>query len=166
MQSRREIRIMLLLALGQLGLAVGIAWGQSQPAVDDLYRDLQSNERTGQATVQLLKIAASDEKVAQFLAGHLPALIEEDPTPTTAEVQRGLTIRPVWRNAAELAGKLRIKTAVPALTKWLTFSTSPIVGLGVGEESLVDCPAGQAPCSNRRSLDTRIAAASLSTRSR
>lgn len=71
-------------------------------------------------------------------------LIAEDPIPTTAEVQRGLTIRPVWQNATMLAGKLRIRAAIPALVKWLTFSTSPGLGLGTGEEALVDSPAGMA----------------------
>jgi HEAT repeat protein len=144
MCSSRIKQMTTLLGLCQLVLGAGIGWAQSQPAVSRLYRDFQSDEKTDQTTAQLLKTAASDEAAKEFLAMHLPTLIEEDPTPTTVEVQRGLRIRPVWRNAAELAGELKIKTAMPALTKWLTFSTSPGVGLGAGEESLADCPAGRA----------------------
>jgi HEAT repeat protein len=133
-----------LLGLCQLVLGAGIGWAQSQPAVSSLYRDFQSEEKTDKATARLLKIAASDQAAKEFLTAHLPALIEEDPKPTAAEVQRGLTIRPVWQNAAELAGELKIKTAIPALTKWFTFSISPNVSLGEGEEALVDCPAARA----------------------
>jgi HEAT repeat protein len=144
MCSSRIKRMTTLLGLCQLVLGAGISWAQSQPAVSSLYRDFQSDGKTDQATARLLKTAASDESAKEFLAVHLPILIEEDPTPAAAEVQRGFRIRPVWRNAAELAGELKIKTTIPALTKWLTFSTSAGVSLGAGEESLADCPAGRA----------------------
>jgi hypothetical protein len=117
---------------------------EPQPSLDTLYRDLQSERKTDQATVQLLRLADSDGKVKGFLADRLPALIATDPTPTAADYQRGLRVRPVWRNAVQLTGELRIAAAIPALLEWLTFTTSPAQSLGAGEEALVDSPAAMA----------------------
>ena len=142
MRASKAIGIVLLLALAQPGLAPTSA--QSQPTLDQLYQDLQSEDKTDQAMAQLLRAAKTNEKVAGFLATHLPMLLEQGPSPATSEIQRGIWVRPVWRNAALLAGHLRIRAAVPALVRWLTVSTSPVVGLGTGEEALVDSPAGTA----------------------
>jgi HEAT repeat protein len=128
-----------------LGLALcSVMAAEPQPSLDTLYRDLQSERKADQATVQLLRLADSDGKVKGFLADRLPALIATDPTPTAADYQRGLRVRPVWRNAVQLTGELRIAAAIPALLEWLTFTTSPAQSLGAGEEALVDSPAAMA----------------------
>lgn len=62
LQSGRKIRMTSLLALSLFGLAVSVASAQTRPAVDELYRDLQSDGKTDQAAAQLLRIARSDER--------------------------------------------------------------------------------------------------------
>ena len=120
------------------------ASAQARPAVQQLFRELQSGPTCNQAESELRELGSADSNARHFLALHLPALIEADPTPTQQERDRGEPVKPAWRDAVRLAGELKIVEAVPALAKWITISTSPAVSLGIGEEALVDSPAGQA----------------------
>jgi HEAT repeat protein len=145
MQSpAQKLFVTTALLIWGIGSTISCISAQARPSVQQLFQDLQSTKKTDRAEVQLLRIATSNEQAKRFLASNLPALIEEDPTPTESDYQQGRWVRPVWRNSVQLAGELRIAAAVPALVKWFTVSTSPFIGLGIGEESLVDTPAGQA----------------------
>jgi HEAT repeat protein len=144
MYSGQKLSITRALLGWGMALVISCKPAQAQPSVQQLFRDLQSTGKTDRAEVQLLRIATSNEDARQFLAARLPALIEEDPAPTKSDDQQGRWVRAVWQNSVQLAGELRIADAVPALVKWFTVSTSPIVGLGAGEEALVDTPAAMA----------------------
>jgi hypothetical protein len=144
MHSAQKLSVTMALLGWGIGLAISCMSAQAQPSVQQLFRDLQSTEKTDRAEVQLLRIATSNEEARQFLAARLPALIEEDPAPTESDYQQGRYVRAVWQNSVQLAGELRIAAAVPALVKWFTVSTSPFQGLGIGQEALVDTPAAMA----------------------
>jgi len=61
---------------------------------------------------QLLNRGRSDPKVREYIALHLPALIEKGPVQSDHLGQ--------WIELVRLAGGLKIAEAAPALTKWLT----------------------------------------------
>lgn len=97
-----------------IGLAFPVLFAQEPPKVPVLFRELETAKTTDRATEQLLKMGKSDAKVTQYLAIHLPLVIERNPQDSPE----------VWNNAVRLAGELRIKEAVPALAKWIRSSNA------------------------------------------
>jgi hypothetical protein len=80
--------------------------------------------------------------VRQYLAAHLPPLIESGPS--TADC-RGNSCD-TWLNAVELAGHLKIAKAVPALAQWITWRERG-APLGLSSEAqLAFYPAATALC--------------------
>src|SRR5882724_11421670 len=87
---------------------------QKPPEVSVLFRELQSPQKSNQATEELLKLGKFDPQVEHYLAIQLPPVIEKSPQEDPE----------VWNNAVRLAGELKIVKAATALTKW--------IGLGAG----------------------------------
>jgi hypothetical protein len=135
------------LSLKLLAMASILSWAiwpgarpivvQGQPTVSELFQKLQSSQTTDQAAEQLLKLGKSDAAAKQYLADHLPALIEKGPTyvPQWPGSQ--------WLSAVRLAGELKIVEAAPALAKWISVSTSSVLTLS-GESHLRTSPTGTA----------------------
>jgi hypothetical protein len=143
-------RSLVLPAAALLCFSCGIAprlacaSAQARPTVQQLFRELQARPTCDQAESELRELGTADSNARHFLALQLPALIEADPAPTQQERDSGVTVKPTWSAAVRLAGELKIVEAAPALAKWITISTSRAISLGIGEEALVDSPAGQA----------------------
>ncbi|HXO88748.1 MAG TPA: hypothetical protein VN885_08870 [Candidatus Acidoferrales bacterium] len=144
MRPRRVLLVMAALLIWRVGAEIPSIWAQSRPTVQQLFRELQSNRTSDHAEAQLRELGSTGVHARRFLALHLPALIETDPRTTEEERDRGQPIRLTWRNEVRLAGELKIVEAAPGLAKWITVSTSGGMALGIGEEALVDSPAGQA----------------------
>jgi hypothetical protein len=130
-------------ALLTVGLDPGIpcATAQGKPAVQQLFRQLQSTQTSDQAAVKLLELGNADESARGFLATHLPVLIDADPRDRRPD--RTTLLRPEWCNAARLAGGLRLVEAAPALVKWISYRTSTLM-TSSRAEGLTTSPAGTA----------------------
>lgn len=87
---------------------------QPEEPVVAVFQRLQSQSPTEihQATEQLLKRGRSDPKVREYIALHLPPIIETGPAQKEYPGP--------WMELVRLAGGLRISQAAPALAKWLT----------------------------------------------
>lgn len=87
---------------------------QPEEPVVAVFQRLQSQSPTEieQATEQLLKRGRSDPKVREYIALHLPSIIETGPAQKEHPGP--------WIELVRLAGGLRISEAAPALAKWLT----------------------------------------------
>lgn len=106
--------------------------GQQVPKVLVVFRELQSEQTSDQAAATLLKLGKTDPKVRQYLATHLPAMIQSASTEP-------------WMNAVRLAGQLKITEAVPALTKWITLDNITTGAGTIAETMRLDSnPAGKA----------------------
>ena len=114
-------------------------------SVSDLFKQLQSPQTTDQASDQLTNLAKSDARIRTYLAQRIPALIDAGPqyfqphVPDAAVQYPG----PVWQNAVMLASELKLAETTPALVKWVSVSTSPVMTLASATQ-LRDNPAGQA----------------------
>ena len=107
---------------------------EQQPNVQQIFRQLQSEETSGNAEILLMKLGRDDPRARQFLALHLPAMIATDPRATTPEAyEKHDTLSATWCNAVELAAELKIAEAAPALAKWVGLSKDPSMSLGSGE---------------------------------
>ena len=91
--------------------------GQSHPSPSELVQQLQSKKTTNKARDELLRLGKLDPEVQQYLAAHLPRLIESGPS--TADCQENSC--ETWLNAVKLAGQLKIAKAVPALVQWISW---------------------------------------------
>lgn len=89
---------------------------QSHSSPSELVQRLQSEQTTDDARDSLLKLGKTEPEVSQYLAVHLPLIIERGPSVTGCS---GYPCQ-VWRNAVELAGKLKIAEASPALARWIS----------------------------------------------
>lgn len=87
---------------------------QPEEPVVAVFQRLESQSPTEihQATEQLLKRGRSDPKVREYVALHLPPIIETGPAQKEYPGP--------WIELVRLAGGLRISEAAPALAKWLT----------------------------------------------
>jgi hypothetical protein len=111
---------LVFFSTGLLAQTVARTHPQSVRPVAELVAELQVDS-TSDAALELLEPrgAAHPEKpneVKQYLAEHLPALIERGPGKRVPGTNR---LRPAWLNEVQLAGFLEIPTTAPALAKWL-----------------------------------------------
>ncbi len=82
----------------------GVSPAQLPPSeVQTLFRELQDRKTTDKATDRLEELAKRDMSSRQYVAGHLPALIQKT------------SMGPIWLNAVRLAGELKVTEAVPVL---------------------------------------------------
>ncbi len=116
------------------------ARAQKQATVAELFRQLQSEETSNTAERQLEKLARHDPAARKYLASHLPALLRVDPMGTHAQYEKTLRLSSSWCDSVQLAGKLKIIEAAPALARWITVSTSP----GLRNQPLTNNPAALA----------------------
>jgi|SRR5215472_3416932 len=108
---------------------------QAEEPVATVFRRLQSSTDTHEVTEQLLKRGRSDSKVREYIARHLPPMIEKGP----AEKDHLGS----WIELVRLAGELKIAEAAPALTTWLTIDNIGEITTG-GFIRLENNPAGKA----------------------
>ena len=110
---------------------------QAEEPVATVFQRLQSQSSTGinEATEQLLKRGRSDSKVREYIARHLPPMIEKGPADKDHPGP--------WIELVRLAGGLKIAEAAPALTKWLTIDNIGEITTG-GFIRLENNPAGKA----------------------
>jgi hypothetical protein len=100
---------------------------QSPPSPSELLQELQSDQTTDRARDELLRFGKSNPAVREYLAAHLPALIESGPSSATCPGYPCQT----WRNAVELAHRLKIAETAPALARWITVKDiNPWPGIG------------------------------------
>ena len=106
LQSIRFGTLGLLIA----GLSVATmlsAQGEVEPAT--LFQQLQLRETTDKAREALFTKGTLDPQTRAYLSANLPTMIEKGAKGASQQ----------WRNAAVLAGQLRIVEAAPALAKWI-----------------------------------------------
>jgi hypothetical protein len=141
MRSRRELIVAAALLTGGLNPGIPCAAAQGKPAVQRLFRQLQSTQTSDQAAVKLLELGNADASARRFLAAHLPVLIDADPRDRRPD--RTTLLRPEWCNAARLAGELRLVEAAPALVRRISYRTSSLM-TSSRAEGLTTSPAGTA----------------------
>lgn len=142
MINKRGLLAMVALLGCVVGSAVLCATAQQRRGVPELFQQLQHAETSGQAAAQLFKMGYSDARARQYLASHLPALIEADPRDPRPQWHDVMRLE--WYNEVQLAAELKLSEAAPALAKWVSFRTdSPIAGLS-HDASLQACPAATA----------------------
>lgn len=133
----RTILLACTLGLGFLSVA-----GQTRSA-RQLFLQLQSAQTTDSAEEQLRTLVASDPSAKNYLAEHLPAMIERGPQHHDShDADSQWPDRP-WVNAVALAGELKIAQAAPALANWIKVRVDYATTLYT-ESSLENSPAGQA----------------------
>jgi len=103
-----------------ISLLASLGFAQTRSTTSALFRKLESAQTTDQAAEQLLGLGKANAMARQYLAVHLPPLIEAGPQSSVS----------VWANAVDLAGELRIVDAAPALAKWIRVRVGgPVTGL-------------------------------------
>jgi hypothetical protein len=141
MRFPRQLMVVAALLTWGLDLGIPCATAQGEPTIQQLSRQLQDKQTTDQALTELLKFGNADASARQYLAVHLPALIDADPR--DRRPNRHTLLRPEWCNAAQLAGGLKLVEAAPALAKWIGVRTGNLVTLST-VEGLTNSPAGTA----------------------
>lgn len=122
-----------------LGPGVQCILAQSHTtAAAELVQNLPSEQTTDNAKRELLKLGKSDPEVRQYLNVHLPPLIESGPGNPSCSGH----YCQAWKNGVELAGKLKIGEAAPALAQWISWRNPGPTGLSV-EARLVFYPAAR-----------------------
>ncbi len=116
-----------------LGLRCEPSRGQGNASKEALFEKLQS-DTTGEAFERFLKLGKKDAAVREYLATHLPGKIAAGP---------GDHLK-VWGYEVSLAGLLRIKEAIPALTQHIEQLVQRDFSTLSGQENLADYPAGRA----------------------
>jgi len=112
---------------------------QPESSVSVLIQQLQQNQTTDRAAEQLVKIGSADPTAKQYIAAHLPRMIEQGPKGRYPED----SYYP-WYNAVRIAGQLRIVEAAPALVKQINARTRVGGVTSSKEANLRDSPAGLA----------------------
>jgi len=116
-------RLIAMAALSSWPLLLG-AHGmsaQGQAETQALFQQLQRRQTSGEAAAQLLKEGRNDAKARQYLASHLPALIEADPRDPRPQWHDVMRLE--WYNAVQLAANLKLGEAAPALAMWISYRT-------------------------------------------
>jgi hypothetical protein len=93
----------------------------------------QSSAKIKQASERLVRLGKSDPKAREYVALHLPPLIEKGPQDYLGR----------WTTFVRLAGELKIAEAAPALVKWLTIDNIGEISTA-GFMRLENNPAGAA----------------------
>jgi hypothetical protein len=142
LMMKLSLKLIATLVIGYAGaFSVHCADAENRPAPSDLVRRLQSAETTDQARKQLLQFGESDPNVREYLAAHLPAMIEKGPNSCApsniTDVETRWHACP-WYNAVELAGKLKIGEAAPSLGPWIAMRTIGGAVLGISSEARLD----------------------------
>jgi hypothetical protein len=119
---------------------------QTHPSTSELLKRFQSPKNTDDARKQLLQLGNSDPDVRRYLAVQLTPMIERGPKSCPPSQIEDLFARwhsCPWYNAVELAGKLKIGEAAPALSPWINWrSEGPL--LPTLEAQLIFHPAAKA----------------------
>lgn len=111
---------MIVTLISLIASSSSVGFAQTRPTTSALFRKLESAQTTDQAAQQLLKLGKTSAMARQYLAVHLPPLIEAGPQSSVS----------VWGNAVYLAGELRVVNATPALAKWIRVRVGgPVTGL-------------------------------------
>ena len=132
--TRKVECILAVVLFARMSCAHGVL-AQEQPELQQLFRQFQSEQTTKNAEIRLLQLAKDDPKARRFIAPRLPAMIAVDPRGTTDYYEKHQSLSTTWCNAVDLAGKLKIAEAAPALAKWVALSTNPGLNFGAGEIS-------------------------------
>lgn len=135
-----SIRVLVVLACSASSVARCTS-AQSNPRLTELTQRLESEQTTDAARDELLKQGKSDPEARQYLVVRIPTLIDSGPgagkcpaTPCRA-----------WRNAVELATRLKIGEAAPALARWIAVKdVNPWPGIGPYGGKLETNPAALA----------------------
>lgn len=128
----------LVLFVWWLGPGVQCVVAQSHPTATELVQNLQSEQTTDNAKKELVRLGKSDPAIRQYLTLHLPPLIESGPGDWSCSGHHCQE----WKNAVELAGKLKIGEAAPALAHWVNWREPGPTGLSL-EARLVFYPAAR-----------------------
>jgi hypothetical protein len=126
-------RATLFRVLASLLLA-GTPFSLAQRKPSDLFQQLRAEQTTDQAAQQLLKFAKANSAFRNYLAVHLPPMIEAGPQPSFE----------AWKNAVKLAGELKLVEAAPALAKWINERDGTIAITLPEEVRLTHYPAARA----------------------
>jgi hypothetical protein len=99
----------------------------SHTKIGDLYDRLLQRSETNIAAAEIAQIAKNDPAARDFMASKLPPLIV-DQFPSKDDPRTGMPLLEslVWLNAVNLAGKLKVISAIPALKRGL--SKPPMAG--------------------------------------
>jgi hypothetical protein len=99
----------------------------SHTKIGDLYARLLQRSETNIAAAEIAQIAKNDPAARDFMASKLPPLIV-DQFPSKDDPRTGMPLLEslVWLNAVNLAGKLKVISAIPALKRGL--SKPPMAG--------------------------------------
>jgi hypothetical protein len=119
---------------------------QTHPSTSELVKRLQSPKNTDDARKQLLRLGNSDPDVRRYLAVQLPPMIERGPKSCPPSEIEDLVDRLhscPWDNAVELAGKLKIGEAAPALSPWINWRNNGPLSTSM-EAQLIFYPAAKA----------------------
>jgi hypothetical protein len=127
-----------ILLVWWLGPGVQCILAQSHPTAAELVQNLKSEQTTDNSKKELLKLGKSDPEIRQYLTVYLPPLIESGPGSPDCSGHHCQA----WNNAVELAGKLKIGEAAPALARWINWRNEGPVGRSL-EARLVFYPAAR-----------------------
>jgi hypothetical protein len=144
MRLSSKLAVVFVIAYGG-SLNVSCVRAQSHPSPSELVQKLQSEKTTDQARRQLLQLGKSDPDLRQYLAVHLPTMIQAGPNScppsNISDIDAKWHSCP-WYNAVELAGKLRIGEAAPALGQWIAVRTYGGIIIGISSEFRLDAYPG------------------------
>lgn len=127
----RAITLTLLVACCVCNAGAQLRPAPSQ-SVETLFAELRDPATSAEATRRLTLLGRERREAREYISEHLPAVIRDDPNGEVRE------------NAMELAGDLKIKTAVPVLASFLRyFSLAGRTDLGATMR-LENDPAGRA----------------------
>jgi hypothetical protein len=126
----------LLVTVGLTIASIGAA-AQDSESVALAFERLQSESPTEikQGSEQLVRLEKSDPKAREYIALHLPPLIDKGPKDYLGR----------WITLVRLAGELKIAEAAPALAKWLTIDNIGEISTA-GFMKLENNPAGAPSC--------------------
>jgi hypothetical protein len=113
----------ILILLISIPMTVVSGQGRLDPQV--LFERLQSDSTTDNAAQELEALGRSQSQTRDFLANHLPEVIESNPYDNPRQ----------WTNAVKLAGDLKIVECVPALIRWIGVSDIGTVASTLAETS-------------------------------
>lgn len=103
----RALMIVSIVWISSFG-SLGPIAGQQVTSLPQLFKQLQSEQTSDQATAEFMKLGPKNQRARDFLIQHLPSVIAREPSGHY-----------VWLNSVRLAGKFQIVEAAPGLIKWI-----------------------------------------------